>query len=251
MDSKFKELQDIIVPCIAAIMIMILGSLLNIENDIIQYLVTNVLPILIVTWGIIINKPSVYLKYFTFKRKSKNIKLGFMLKYCNVNIEDKDEYRNIINKFLDSYSGDIQILRQNIGSEVCITSFMINSVNYEIDYDDVDQSIILSINSQLNYKNFFEKISKAVNNMADIAGDSLLKFTRSFTKINLEFLNDNNEISNPFFLKIYSGFNIKSAGIKFKTKNNTIVQITNNCIIFTSDKNASELILDMKNIIFI
>lgn len=251
MNSKFKELKDTIFPCIIAIAIMLLGSLLNINNNIIEYLVTNVLPIFIITWGIIINKPSVYLKYFTFKRRSKNIKLGFMLKYCNITIKDQDEYRNIINSFLDNYSGDIQILRQNIGSEVSVTTFIINSVNYEIDYDDVDQSMILSINSQLNYKNFFEKINNAVNNMTDITSNSSLKFTRSFTKITLEFLNDNNEISNPFFLKIYSGFNVKSAKIKFKTKNNTTVQLTNNCIIFVSNKNISELILDMKKIIFI
>lgn len=251
MDNKFKEIKDICITFIVAIIFMALASLLKVNNIIIQYFLENVMPLLIMASGVVINKPSVYLKYFTFRRKNKNIQLSFTLKYSEFLISNTDEYKKIIDRFLEKYTGDIKILRQKVGSEVCTTSFAINSVNYEINYDDIGESLTLFIASQLNYKNFFDKIEKAVETVTDIAGSSHLNFNRCFTKINIEFFEEKDKISNPFFKKIYKGFNLNSAEIKFTTKENTTVRLTNNCIGFISNGSSSQLIKDMKKTIFI
>ncbi|MCI1478087.1 MAG: hypothetical protein LKH93_06750 [Clostridium beijerinckii] len=252
MENKFKEIKDIIFSFVVAVVVMKIGSLLKINNEIIQYFVTKVMPLLIMTYTVIKNKPSVYLKYFTFRKKSKNIQFNFILKYSEIIIDDKSEYKNIIDKFIEKYKGgDIKILRQNIGSEVCITSFIINSVNYEINYDDIGESLELIITSQLNYRNFFDKVEKAASVITDISAASKLKFNREFTKINIDYLDDKELISNPFFKKVYTGFDLKSAEIKFITKKNTTVRLGNSCIGFTSNENATELIKDMKTIISI
>ncbi|NFT07911.1 hypothetical protein FDF26_12720 [Clostridium botulinum] len=251
MQGKFKEKKDVIIPSIIAIIFMALGSALKIDNKIIEYLISNVIPILIMTVTIILNKPSVYLKYFTFTKKNKNIKLGFTLKYSNIKIDDMLEYKNIINGFISKYTGDIKILRQNIGNEVCLTSFIINAVNYEINYDDVGESLTILITSQLNYKGFFDKIEKAIETITDIAGKSKLVFNRSFTKISIEFLENKENLSNPFFKKIYLGFNVRYAEFKFITKKDTTVMLTNSCINFISNESATQLIKDIRNFIFI
>ena len=250
-ENKFKEIIDVVISFIVAVCFMILGSLLKFNNNIIEFFLSNVMPAFIIALTLIKNKPSVYLKYFTLKKRSRNIQLSFILKYSDFHIDNTNEYKDIVNSFIDKYSGNVRILKQNVGSEVCISSFIINSVNYEINYDDVGETLSLLIASQLSYKSFFDKVDKATNTMTDIASASNRNFIRAFTKVTLEFLGNNNEITNPFFRTIFNGFNVKSADIKFKTKNNTTVQLNNNCIIFTSVENSNELISEIKKIISI
>ena len=133
MINKFKEIKDIFFSSGIALLLMIICPLFDIKNDIVQYLISNVIPILIVTATVILNKPSVQLKYCTFKRRNKNIKLDFTLKYSDMKIKDSNEYKNLVKEFINNYKGDIKILRQNTGSEVCVTSFNIDGINYNID----------------------------------------------------------------------------------------------------------------------
>lgn len=252
MKDILKEIKDIIISASLSIAVMILGDLFVVDNRITNYIISKILPILIMTVTVILNKPSLILKYFTFSKKSKNVKFTFELQYKDINIEDIDTYKKIVDNFIEGYKdANVRILRQKVGSEVCITSFAINSVNYDINYDDIDESLTIIINSQLNYRNFFDKVKKAVDVLNDLTGKSKVSFNRSFTKIIIEFLNDENKIKNPFFRKIYNGFNLKSANTIITTKQSTTVRLTNNCISFISNNSADKLIDDIKSVISI
>lgn len=238
MKEFFETYKEILISCFFAICICLIGSILNIDNTIINFLLTSILPISIPTLTILFNRPKFYLKWMFFKLKDKGIKLKAEISLEEMNIDSEKKYNEFINKY-ESISRrmnlDVKEYKRDVGEYIGDSIICIDTINHEFFYNFEDQNLILTVEANVSYQNFFRIVKNTSNILKTTLGE--LKNTgyeKSTSILTIRFIEYNNDdITNPVFKTIYKEFSPKVARLSYKVEN-TNIDLTNNSIIFRS-----------------
>ncbi|CEO06008.1 Uncharacterised protein [[Clostridium] sordellii] len=240
MKEFLETYKEIIMSIILAIIICIIGNILNIDNTIINFLLTNIVPIAIPTLTIVFNRPRFYLKWMFFKLKNKDIKLKAEISLEEMNIDSENKYNEFINKYENvskRMSLDVKEYKRTVGEYIGNSIVCIDTINHDFFYNFEDQKLILTVEANVSYQNFFRTVKNTSNILKKTLGE--LKNTgydKSTSIITIRFIEfDNNDITNPVFKAIYKEFSPKVARLSYRV-GDTNVDLTNDSIIFKSDE---------------
>lgn len=237
MREYLSVFKDIIIGFISAVVVSTIGHFSEINSNLFSFLVENVIPLSIITFTVAHNKPLLIAKTTSLKCRNKDVLLKLKLRFEEIDLSDE----NIFNKFILDFKSQYEnrIIRNQkieVGDYINTAIISIDSILYEFNYSQQDMCLELLISTQIRYKRFFRIAEDVINALKEVICTSKnIDYQNQDIFIEIKFIDRSEDrIKNPFFKKIYGGFNIKNARLNYTTDKNTTVEFLSDSIIFSS-----------------
>lgn len=248
MKDIFEVYGDVIISSVVAVIIIFIGSTCKINNVAINILL-NISPPLIVTFAVAINKPKTLSKLIRFSNSHKLTNIKFQTSFENLFISEI-QYKNIINKFMHKLPSNQnkKIEIQNIGEYLYKTKLSVEYLGIlDILYDSGENIMILSFQYPLRYKVIYKYLTNICTKLHESISEVNSGCKKGNSSLDIRFLNDKKDITNPIVAKVFSGFNIKTIDFKYIGKYNSTVSLHKDKISIYNKESLDNLLHDFKN----
>lgn len=240
---------EIIVATILTLLSYVVSQIVSISNAALEALV-NSIPVIIPTVFMWARVPKNYLKFMSFKSLNIEYQIDIRIQNCSLKESHYLEIRNNLIKLDQSDKGEI--LKENIGEEVMVSSLNVNTAVVDLQYHISEKTLFIKSRSKIKYKLFFELAKDFLNeiNSTFTSNESICYNKNDLqARLRIEFIDENKgnskiDTSNPFWNKLFDGFKSKIVDFSYITKNNNSVLISNNLIEFMGN-NLESLSLDI------
>lgn len=168
----------------------------------------------------------------------KNIDIVYDLKIrfddCVISEAEFILIREDLRKIYGSEARD-RVISETIGAHIYASTIQVNAIVIDLQYSIEDGQLLIKSNNRMKYKSFFN-LSKKIFSKIQTFFTSVKNqsFSKSIINLRIDFTENksDDDCRNPFINRIFNGFNNKIVSFKYKTKNNTLVDIANHSINF-------------------
>lgn len=224
-------MKEQIITLTVILVFAITSLIVDLDNKVLDSLL-KIVPVIVPTFVLFINKPSNYLKFIYFRKSNINCVLKTRISHCTM---DKQEFGKIIKVFLNDRelvtSGN-KVINKTMSNYNYDADLKINSSYMKLSYDLEKMQLYIEFEGELSYKNFLTRVDK-LHEMLTKALNTI-KYESQLYNLTIIYKGDE-ECSNPFIAGLFRSFDNKSVNIMYTGKMKTKINISNNKISFNND----------------
>ncbi|MBS4535607.1 hypothetical protein GOQ29_08215 [Clostridium sp. D2Q-14] len=228
-------MKDLVIKTIVILIAYIGIQLFNIDDPVANaYL--NLIPIAIPTIYMWYNAPKNYLKIMSIF--NTNVKYEFNISIKDVIISE-NHFKNLVKSLTElDYSNEGRVVTDSYGKLMFKSNIQVNAGTIELEYYISNKTIILKTKSIAKYKFFFDFAENILNKVLNLFGSNVgvcYNNDNILSKIKITFIDKKKvDTKNPFWKKIFHGFNKKIISFTYQGKNNSKILISNDSIELTN-----------------
>ncbi|ELC8415348.1 hypothetical protein [Clostridium perfringens] len=222
--------------------IFLVNVFINIDNKILEALI-NLIPLIYPTFKLWRSNLRKNIKWLSLMSKD-GVGFKYYVQYreCSINREKYIEIVNAI-KENDKKTRERRFEQSLNDENLYFSRFTIyNKDDIRIVFDNQENDLNIIYNGGRTYKYVLDKV-KGINNILNNELKSVV-WNETICELRIDFdSNDNSE--NPFIKKFFSKFKEHDIRIRFKGKNNSIIELNNESIIIKNNSSTNNLIDDI------
>ncbi|MEG2412653.1 MAG: hypothetical protein RSA29_17850 [Clostridium sp.] len=247
MKEVWKVYKDVIIPLVISILIVIVNIKCTFSSDIVEIIMASV-PIIIISISVILNKPRIINKIIRLLNAKNNINVISNTVLNDIYINQK-EFSSISKSYYKRFPENLskKVLKEDIGDYIYKSTILIESLGIsEITYNVEENSILFKVENNIPYKTIYKRFQNTSKNLNESIAEQGKGYVISKSNLEIKFLSDSEDITNPVVAMIYKGFKIKSFELKYEGKYNSIINIYKDRISIFNKDNLN-LMKDFKN----
>lgn len=247
MKEIFSIYKDVIIPLLISIGVIVINNICPIDNKILE-VIMDAIPIIIVLISVMLNKPKVINKLIRVLNAKNNINVISNTLLNDVYINE-EEFKSITKSYYKKFSKNLskKVLKEDIGEYMYKSLIQIESIGIsEIIYNIEERSMLLKVENNIPYKAIYNRFQNTSKNLQESISEHGQGYVISKSNLEIKFLSEAKEITNPIVAMIYRGFDVKSFEFKYEGKYNSIINIYKDRISIFNKDNLS-LMKDFKN----
>ncbi|WP_353096404.1 hypothetical protein [Tissierella praeacuta] len=224
---------EMVITTLLTLTAYIFSQIVSIDNSALDMLV-NSIPVIIPTFYMWVRTPRNYLKVMCIRSINIKYKIDIRIDECQITDDHFKEIRKNLLSLDQSDQG--RILKESFEEILCTSSLEVDTGVIDLAYEIDEKSLIISSRNKIKYKLFFkisEDLLKQVQlvfiNNEGISCNS----NKIIARIKIEFIDkEKTDSKNPFWERLFYGFNNKIVSFKYKTRNDNSVLISTDTIEF-------------------
>lgn len=231
-------MKDFLITVFITIAIYLIAQVIHIKDEMIQSII-DFIPIAIPTITLWLYTPKNYLKFISLKSIDVIYDLAIKIEDCTIDQRDFEKIRSGL-RLLYKTDSVGSILNENMGDYLLSSTIDVDTTIIKIAYYIEDNCLFITSRDKIKYKSFFKLSQMLFDKLTSLFATEISHYKSILINLDICFKEsledeDNKECQNPFLNKIFEGFHHKIISFKYKTKNDSIVEISNHNINFTSN----------------
>ncbi len=239
--------KDVFIPLVISMVVIVINNIYPFDNKILE-VIMDAIPIIIALISVMINKPRIINKFIRLLNAKNNINVISNTVLNNIYINEK-EFKAITKSYYKKFPKNLnkKVLKEDIGEYMYKSLIQIESIGIlEIIYNIEDMSMLLKVENNIPYKTIYNRFQNTSKNLQESIAEHGQGYKITKSNLEIKFLSESEEVTNPIVGMIYRGFKVKSFEFKYEGKYNSTINIYKDRIsIF--NKNNLDLMKDFKN----